>query len=66
MPTKTKTVMLKEIPDDVDRLIEKEQARIALNEEQRLKKYSVVYRMLREWYHLKNKELEFVANQKWS
>lgn len=54
MQGKTKTVMLKDIPQDVDRLIEKEQMRLDLYEDQKLKKAPVVYHIIREWYSLKS------------
>jgi hypothetical protein len=47
-----KTVMLKDVPSDVDDMIIKEQARLCLNGLS-LKKAPVVYEMIREWYRLK-------------
>lgn len=58
MPEKLKTVMLKEVPTEVDDYIEKEQLRLALHDNMKLKKAPVVYRIIREWYSLKNENRE--------
>ena len=52
-----KTVLLRNIPTDVDRLIDKEQLRLSLHEDLKLKKPEVVYRMLKEWYKSKNEPI---------
>ncbi len=60
MAAKLKTVMLRDMPQDVDRLIEKEQMRLGLYEDQKLKKGAIVVRIIRDWYRLKNIENELI------
>lgn len=59
-----KHVLISDIPKDVNRLIQNEQNRLDMHENQRLKKPAVVCRMLREWYRLKTIEVELLNQQK--
>lgn len=47
------TLPLRDLPNDVNAIIRKEQLRIELQEDERLKKEHVVYRIIREWFNLK-------------
>lgn len=51
-------LLVKSVPETVDNQINREQARILLNEGKNLKKGEVVIRMLKEWYELKSKKNE--------
>jgi hypothetical protein len=50
MSTETTHIHLKHTPKDVKDLIEREQARMKLEENKKLKQEFVVYEMLRAWY----------------
>lgn len=43
-------ILLKDLPPDVNDIIRKEQLRLELMDNQRLKKEHVVYRIVREWF----------------
>ncbi|HRH60148.1 MAG TPA: hypothetical protein PL045_06230 [Chitinophagaceae bacterium] len=57
-----KTLPLKNLPDDVDELIRKEQLRLELFDGKALKKPEVVFHMLREWLKLKNEKALIQVN----
>jgi hypothetical protein len=45
-------ILLKNLPSDVNDIIRKEQLRLELHENERLKKEHVVYKIVREWLKL--------------
>lgn len=48
------TLPLHEVPKDVNAIIRNEQLRLELQDKEKLKKYHVVYKIVREWSLLKN------------
>lgn len=48
-------ILLKNLPSDVNDIIRKEQLRLELHENERLKKEHVVYKIVREWLSAKGK-----------
>ncbi len=51
------TTPLRETPKDVDTIVRKEQLRIEVDEDIKLKKEQVYYRIVREWDKLNSKKI---------
>lgn len=60
----TVAIHLKEVPQDVLRIIRIAKLRFEILEDKNLKQEFVIYEMLREWYRLKSIETESAANKK--
>jgi len=51
------TFPLKNLPDDVKKIVRKEQVRLEVEESLLLKREEVYYRIVREWEKMKSKSL---------